>query len=48
MDGIRWAGELGAVGRWKGPMTPGDGKQQSKSEANLPPVHAVLHQSNTP
>jgi hypothetical protein len=26
----------------------GDGKEQSKSEANVPPVHAIPHQSNTP
>ena len=30
MDGIRWAGELGVVGRWKGPITPG----MAKSKAN--------------
>jgi hypothetical protein len=30
MNEIRWAGELGAVGRWKDPMMPG----MAKSKAN--------------
>jgi hypothetical protein len=25
-----------------------DGKEQSKSEANVPPVHAIPHQPDTP
>jgi len=43
MDGIRWAGELGPVGRWKGRVTPG----MAKSKANLPPVATNPHQTNS-
>jgi len=44
--GLNRGDDSGAT-HWKD-RDAGDGKEQSKSEANLPLVHAIPHQSNTP
>ena len=42
MDGIRWAGELGTLGRWKGPMTPGMAERKANPKQICRPSRPFL------